>query len=391
MGKKLLMVLMAVFLLASGAYAADVKFKGSMTNLVGTIDDNDGVALGDDAGFGFTRLRFQVDVASDDGLAKIVYAQEVGATEWGATDGANGKGFKFGGDTVNIETRFAYAQVALGPGFVRLGLQPASVNTYVWDDTGAGLTYTYKDDCISLFAGVYPESNGGIFDSAPEAWVVKGDYKVDDTTTLGGFFVYNDQTGDASRYYLGFTGSTTIDPVALAWDVIYEGGEENANVDRSAWLLHVNAGVKVDDQLKVSGAVLYATGDNNPSDDKNKTFDFFEEGDAYFGILTGDSMLSAWKTADFTTDYGYLGLMADATYQIDDKSNVRGAVVLHRTAKDTDNDKKDIGTEFDVWYNYKYNKNVCFRIEAAYLISGDALVQDADNVFYAGAGVKFKF
>ncbi|WP_457755604.1 hypothetical protein, partial [Thermodesulfatator indicus] len=64
MGKKFLMVLVAFLLMASGAYAVDIKFSGSMLNLVGASNNITGIDSGDysDANkegdiFGATRVR----------------------------------------------------------------------------------------------------------------------------------------------------------------------------------------------------------------------------------------------------------------------------------------------------------------------------------------------
>lgn len=464
MGKKLLMVLAAFFLLCSGAYAVDVKFHGTMWNLIGAGTNNDIFTVHQASGkkayylpaqngnvsdvdyyndtytdeisgwFGLTKARFRAEVATDDGMAKFVWGQEVGTVAWG--DGSDNHGFSYSGDGKNVETRFLYTQVSLDPlgvpGYIRLGLQPTKINTWVWTETAPGLTYHYKDDCLNLMAGFYrvkaDNTAGGLTDGS-EAWVLKADYKLDDATTLGGFFIYHDMQdngfNDGSNinyypkdYYLGFTGKTTIDPVMLSWDLIYLGGTTDVydtgtntwldDIDRSAWFGRLTAGFKVNDQFKVSGTVAYASGDDDVTDKDAKNFLSIDV-DVPIGIIFfKDSMLADCDMFFSEAPYfGYSGamiFMADGTYQIDDKSKVRGAVIWHRTAKDVkyydkngnEQSDKDMGVELDMWYDYTYNKNVSFRVEAAYLFAGDALNafasdKDADDVFYAGAGVKFKF
>ncbi|WP_157627828.1 hypothetical protein [Thermodesulfatator autotrophicus] len=452
MGKKLLMVLAAFFLLCSGAYAVEVKFHGVMWNLVGAGNNNDIFTVHQPSGksnyylpvygdvygvkkglptytdelsgwYGLTKARFRAEVMTDDGLAKLVWGQEVGTVGWG--DGGNG--FSYSGDGRNVETRFVYTQFKLEPfglpGYVRVGLQPTKINTWVWTETAPGLTYHYKDDCLKLMAGFYrvEADNNALLDGS-EAWVLKADYKVDDKTTLGGFFIYHDMQDNGftvagnpaspSDYYIGFTGSTTIDPVMLAWDLIYLGGEtkiENMDdVDRSAWFARLTAGFQVNEQFKVTGTVAYASGDDDINDEDADNFLSIDV-DVPIGIaFFKDSMLADcdmfFSEAPYFAHYGYTGFILDGTYQIDDKSKIRGAFIWHRTAEDvewTDNSgnshkDKDMGYEFAFWYDYQYNKNVSLRVEGTYLIAGDALNGlandgDADDFYYVGTGVKFKF
>ena len=67
-----------------------------------------------------------------------------------------------------------------------------------------------------------------------------------------------------------------------------------------------------------------------------------------------------------------------------------------------DKKEKDLGTEFDIWYTYKYNKYIKLKVEGAYLLAdkgADLLTASRDggdggdggDVFKLAAGVQFKF
>ncbi|WP_457755740.1 hypothetical protein, partial [Thermodesulfatator indicus] len=383
------------------------KFSGSMLNLVGASNNITGIDSGDysDANkegdiFGATRVRPTMTVTSDDGMAKFVYGAEIGGAVWG--DGSSvGKsvGFGFEGDGVNVETRLAYGVFSLepfgAPGAVAMGLQPVSINGAVYDDNAAGITYDYKTDAYSLLLG-YVWNNAkanGFSNNDDHLAVIKLDYKVDDTTTLGGFFAYEDPYGpDNTKYYFGFTGNTMVDPVELAWDIIYLGGSAAKDVDRSAWYMDFTAGFQVNEQLKLAGSVIYSSGDDDPNVDKNKTFEDAEKSKNMApGILFANGYLGAFIGGASYDQYGYFGLMLDSAYKIDDKSSLKGAVIWHNLAKDNAAGDKDLGLELNGTYEYAYNQNTTFFAEAAYLVVGDALAKNADDVYYIGSGFKFKF
>jgi hypothetical protein len=224
-------------------------------------------------------------------------------------------------------------------------------------------------------------------------------------------------------YYLGATGSADLGQFFVNGDVIYQGGSINfitngiKDLDREAWLLHLDAGMKPMDNLKVWLSGLYVTGDDNAGDGKAKNFDiidsdieagmiFFKEG---FFALYNDKFLS---DAPYILDKGLQTIALYGEYKADQQNTIKGSIRYLRLDKDYQrgwnaatnryNFSSDkLGTELDVWYNYAYNKNVDLKLEAGYLFAGKAAdymvpasqlgKHGADDIFQTGAGILFKF
>lgn len=386
---------------------------------------------GDNSAFvGYTKGRFRIEGTTDDGMAKFVYGLEVGGYIWGEGKYRN---FGYSGDGINTETRFLYGQIRFFGGILRAGLQPTGINHWVWTETAAGLTYHYKADLYNLMLGWYRMDAGENkfdMDSNDEALVAKVDYKLNQDVNLGFFAIYHDQGKESANgtstsftynnhsYYLGFTGKAKFAPFYFAWDVIYQGGEldfeNNAadDMDRSAWLVHLKAGYEVSDNFRVWARFLYVSGDddadetNRPAaiDNDINNFESIDVDVKVGMILFKEESLRGgdknYLDAPYIGPYGLINYALYGEYQIDPRQKVKMAVMYHQTDVDLidgDGSKdNDLGWEFDLWYDYKYSKNVTFKVEAAYFVAGDALDalardDDADDMYFLGGGVVFKF
>ena len=104
----------------------------------------------------------------------------------------------------------------------------------------------------------------------------------------------------------------------------------------------------------------------------------------------------------FINDRGLINIALQGEYTINAKNKVRAAVRKLYSAEDLDyitSKKKDndIGYEFDLWYTYKFNKNVALKADFGYLVTGDGADQltadgSADSgIYVASAGMVFKF
>lgn len=391
---------------------------------------------------GLSRIRFGVVGTTDDGLAKFVYTMEVGAGTWGDSTASTGKNASFGlsGDGVNVETRFLYTDLAI-PGLgkdhrIVAGLQPINVNPWLWKETAAGLTYNGKMDVHSWQIGwVKGRTGSDPFNDTTDDdyFLAKFDTKLMKGVKAGVFGVYSDQGSkspyvgkdlyNGEIYYLGATGSADLGQFFVNGDVIYQGGSINfitngiEDLDREAWLLHLDAGMKPMDNLKVWLSGLYVTGDDNAGDGEAENFDiidsdieagmiFFKEG---FFAGSGDMFLS---DAPYILDKGLKTIALYGEYKADQQNTIKGSIRYLMLDKDyqrgwdaTKNRYKysddKLGTELDVWYNYAYNKNVDLKFEAGYLFAGKAAdymvpasqlgKHGADDIFQAGAGILFKF
>ena len=399
------------------SYDGSLNSKGMKGSMYDVMSDND------NAVFGLTKARLRFEGATDDGLAKIVYGLEVGSINWGDTD--KDKKFGLSGDGINQETRFAYAEVVMPVigGKVRAGLQPTKINHWVWTETAAGLTYHSTFSGWKTMGGWYrgkdKNTTSNIGDN--DYFVIKMDNKLTKSTTLGFFGIYTDldkedtslgDEYDGDYYYLGLTGKYNKGELFSNFDFIYQGGDIDfddtaiKDLDRSAWLGNLTVGFKVSDNFKISGNILYVSGDDNPNDSDAENFDAIDA-DVFIGtIIFKDSIMADCdrfiSDAPYIMDKGLINYAIQSEYQINGKNHLRAAVRYLMTAEDLElkpNEKDDdLGYEFDLWYTYKLNKHVQLKIDAAYLIAGDGADHlaasdnyDSDDIYKLAAGIKIKF
>ena len=386
----------------------------NMGNIYNVMSEND------DAAFGLTKARLRFEGTTDDGLAKIVYGLEVGTYYWGDTDNK----FGLSGDGVNQETRFAYAELAMPVigGKVRAGLQSTKINAWVWTETAPGLTYHLTLGDWKTMAGWYRGEDDKITNGGDnDYFVIKTDSKLTANTNLGFFGIYanldKDETSlvdtyDADYYYLGLTGKYNKGALFTNFDLIYQGGDidfEDTAIDdlgRSAWLGNLIVGFKVSDNFKISGNILYVSGDDDPNDDDSENFDSIDVDVKIGTIFFKDTILAdcdqAISDAPYIMDKGLVNYAIQGDYQINTKNNLRAAVRYLTTAEDLEykpnESDDDLGYEFDLWYTYTLNKHVDLKIDAAYLIAGDGADHlaasdnyDSDNLYKLVTGIKITF
>jgi len=367
-----------------------------------------------------TKVRLRFEGKTDDGKAKFVYGFEGGGYYWGDTD------FDLSGDSKTVETRFAYAQLAILNGKITAGLQKTGLNKWVWTETAAGLKYqtNIKDWKLTTawFRG-YDEfgTKKVSANHNDDFFFLKANGRINNNFKLGFFGLYDNLNKEkkyasnytAKYYWLGINGKFKANRIFGDFDAIYNGGHMDFDkglghdVDRSGYLGNLTVGYKVNDKFKVSLNTLYVSGDDNPNDNDADNFDSVDV-DIKCGIVlfTGDSLTgnadNFVSDAPFINDRGLINIALQGEYKIDAKNKLRAAVRKLYSAEDLDyiaGKKKDndIGYEFDLWYSYKFNKNVALKAEFGYLVTGDGADQltadgHADSGMYqASAGMVFKF
>ncbi|MFO7861242.1 MAG: hypothetical protein R6U41_08475, partial [Desulfosalsimonas sp.] len=196
-GKRILTVLAAgLFFLCTAVPAAAITVDFHGKAWTGVMSGSDGFLLGDGSNdsttFAAGKFRFRSEVGTDDGRAKMVYGFETGANNFGSADDDRG-GWKYSGDSVDFENRFAYIQLNL-PGMNdqvmgRAGLQKSGVNHWLWTETAAGVTL-HGTGMLNWSAGWFRGLEEGFGeDEAAETdfYMVKGDFKPGENITVGGF------------------------------------------------------------------------------------------------------------------------------------------------------------------------------------------------------------
>jgi hypothetical protein len=395
------------------SYNGGLNSKGMSDSMYNVMSEND------DAFFGLTKARLRFEGTTDDGLAKVVYGLEVGTDNWGNDD------FDLSGDPENQETRFAYAEVVMPVvgGKIRAGLQPTKINHWVWTETAPGLTYHSDFGAWKTMAGWYrgEDDTTANIEGDNDYFVIKADNKLTPNTTLGFFGIYTDLDKDDTEqgdfydgeyYYLGLTGKYNKGALFGDFDFIYQGGDIDFDdttiddLDRSAWLGNLTVGFKVSDKFKISGNILYVSGDDDANDDDAENFDAIDVDVKIGTIFFKDSIMSDCdrfiSDAPYIMDKGLINYAIQGEYQISAKNYLRAAVRYLMTAEDlelkSNESDDDLGYEIDLWYAYTLNKHVDLIIDAAYLFAGDGADHlaesdnyDSDDLYKLAAGIKISF
>ncbi|MCD6151847.1 MAG: hypothetical protein J7J70_09400, partial [Deltaproteobacteria bacterium] len=321
MMKRFVMVLafFAALALALPAMAADVKIKGDFNNrfmaytnhsdwLVG--DHTDGMkALDGDVNesWGEAKYRMWVDASTNDGKVKGVWAIEVGALHYGdESKGAGG----YSGDGIVIENRWMYTDFQLpwcqNNARIRMGLQPFTVNPYLWQETVMGVVFNggmNNVDYQLAWLRPYDQKRTDDDDDADDldAFVGRVNFKPMDGVKSGLFVLYmhgddddssvsiDDRyqnayevknfanSGDLSLLTIGTDGSFGKDNFFGKWDLMYQNGSldkfDGMDYDIEAWFAHVDLGVKMD-KMKFTYTFWYASG-QDPDDMDDDDIDAF--------------------------------------------------------------------------------------------------------------------
>ena len=500
MKKKFLVTLAMVILvclLAYPAFAVDFKIHGSFDNRYEVTNNAEAIAdytmgsktncfsvySGDDAGYapflpgvgflgntnddsgddrgqdenndhfwGEAKYRMRFEFTTDDNMAKGVWAMEVGFLRYGEPQGPGGagrsKGGTLSGDAVNTETRFLYVDfqnpLISHSSRLRLGLQPITLNEWLWTETAMGVKYFGSTSLFDYrIAWIRGEENFTNELEDDDAFFAKVTYKPkweDLRLNMGLFFCYYTQgnesdtlyhltdmsntkpTGrdvdyDEDDYYIGLDGNINWRSFFARWDFIYQWGTlefdqdvvENGTddeLDRSAYFLHLDVGYFWTPKFKTTFTWWYASGDDDPNDGDADNYDNIDTdvlGDAViFEEQVTDDL--QWTDAPYLLDKGFIMFRLKADYQATPKWSIGPAFNYMLLAEDTYNGDDEVGYEIALYSQYKIWKGLNFNFAAGYLFAGDALDAwasdanaangydgDADDMWRVTAGIRFRF
>lgn len=467
------LLLLAMLLFTVGlASAAEVQIKGNFDNRF-TIYTNHNEWLDGEKGvlrdgtspesWGEVRYRMWFDASTNDGKVKGVWAFEVGGLEYGKSGSSGASvGGSYSGDAVNTETRWLYTDFQLpwvkNKARLRMGLQPFNVNPFFWKETIMGVTADlaagpaevklgwlrpYRDevkdpdsdveDLDAFYArvnfkpapavkagifGVYFQGDGDRSDPATFSTITSQNYQIkkfannydldlftlgcDGKAEAGSFFCNWDlmyQTGsvDNAKFMESYNG----------WD--YNQGRTAGDFDVSAWMAHVDLGLKID-KMKFTYTFWCTSGDDDGGD---QDFDGFISVDidrtdniCIFKAMNADDDFFTEK--DYLLDKGFILNKLAFDYKASKKLQLGAAIMYMLTAEDivyTDDhgvrrSEDEVGIECDAYLKYKIYGDLEFIINAGYLFSGDALdfyeVDQRDgnsdeDIFLSSCRVRYKF
>jgi hypothetical protein len=221
--KRICIALALMLSMAAPAFAVDFTFNGDLNHRFRLytnqatffngvdkgekLDGAKGTLIEDDTNddlMGEIKYRLWTTASSDNGAIKGTYAVEIGGIQFGDSD----KGGKFSGDGVNLETRWAFIDFALGQGRTRIGLMTVNINKFFWLETATGIDYKVAagpgDLTLGWYRGYEVISTGSANDFEDlDALYMRYDLKPNDNLKLGFFGVW--QHSDA------MTGSDIAD------------------------------------------------------------------------------------------------------------------------------------------------------------------------------------
>jgi len=446
--KKMIIGLAAAALLvvafAVPATATQLKFNGDMNHrfILGTdhydfirgAGSDKGKALDDDdvyENMAEIKYRFWFEAASDDDQVKGVFATEVGGLRFGQPGS-----MEYSGDQVKMEVRWGYLDFQLPfaeqKARVRIGLQPMTVNYWMWKET-VGAVKLYGDCGLGNYelawmrgyeADVMSERDADL-NNDQDAIYGRMNFKPEGMN-VGLFALYQwnnidkeDPTNPALDYTidpqnwelsklpknidmsvisLGTDGKMDFGgSFFLNWDLIYQHGSlDNAfftdldgnratnmeDYDLDAYFLHADLGMKMG-KSTLTYTFWYASGDDDDYDDD---FDAFltTDTDIFDNVCL---MEGGWSDDDYFTERPYManrGFIMNKLafdYQATERTKLGIAGMYMMTAEDmeyTDNSgdsvsEDDIGFEIDAYVKYKLFKNVELAVNGGYLLADDAL------------------
>ncbi len=471
--KKFIIALAAVFLAgaAGSAMGATFSFHGDLNNRfnlysnrvdfygsAGSLEQGvaDTKVVGDketNTTWGDVKYRLWTEAATNDGAVKGVYAIELGAMRFGRGGTGKSQGAAFSGDGLNIETRWAYTDFQI-PGVeskarVKIGLQPFSVNKYVWQETAAGVlldgaAYGANYTLAWMRGRELFNSGNGDNNESLDSFVGRVDLQPTEEIKTGLFVLYQHENADGPQgavdagkyglkqfadvdmniYTLGVDGSfvtpTSYGNAFVNWDAMYQTGEfdnvaftgvnggATGEFDLSAYFLHGDVGVNVG-RSRITYTAWYASGDDDAND---KDFDAFlaTDVDMFDSIVLFEG---GYTDDNYGTERPYLldkGLFLQklaVDHKATDKLKFGVAALYLMTAEDIDyvddlgrsQSEDQIGVEVDGYVSYMLYPNVELAANAGYLFGGDALDffeinRDGDSqedLFRSTARVRYKF
>jgi hypothetical protein len=389
------------------------------------------------------KYRLWFEAATDDGAVKGVVATEIGSLDFGRPARLD-----YSGDDIVFEFRWGYVDFQV-PGIdhssrLRIGLQPISVNPYLWQENVAGVNWFGSSGILDYQLAWFRGHDNGIDwdddeDDAHEdvdAFLGRLNYKPDDNLDAGFFVLYQNNDGEdtkdapiSARKYevkffndvkfdlltFGLDGSYKMNDFFFNYDLMYQDGEMEGSFagladdyDVQAWFGHLDAGINFGNH-KLTYTFWYASGDDDADDDDFDAFittdtDIFDSIVFFEGGYTDDDY---YTEKPYILDKGMIFNKLALDSKITDKLTVGAAVLYLMTAEDieyTDNNGRDqdddeLGWEIDAYFKYMLYSNLEFSVNAGYLFSGDAMDSfeeecdgsDDEDIFASTARIRYKF
>lgn len=400
----------------------------------------------DDEASAITRHRQWFTATSDDQKVKGVFAVEIGGVKWGYQGDSlgKGKGFGYSGDAVNVETRWLYTDFVV-PGIggnARAGLQSVPLSRdfgqFIWSETAAGLTYVKAMAPLDITMGWMRGNSGTAKNVGFSAGNFNDDFgflnlgydiakgnRVALVLAAGRQSTWKTDSGSYSFnnnvQYAGGTGKFSAGALSGEVTAVYQGGNVDLStptaqdLKRQAYSAGASVSWKPSASHKITFAYLYASGDDNPADNKINNYTAVDV-DLNHGLVIFEGV----ATEVFTTDSPYwldkglnmpsirydyqpsknLVLSGLYSYISTDKKTQRigKAAVNPALGPDGKTYGTEIGSELDFIVKYNMWKGLDALFGVGYLWAGDALnaytndgAEKAKNIIKSQLELRYRF
>jgi len=355
-----------------------------------------------------TRLFYTAKFSED---FKFINKFEMDAI-WGGNDDKTDYG-DIGADGVVVEVKNSYLDFNLGDVNTKLGVQNMKIaRGFMFSDDAAAALVTYKVNKQLEIPFYWIKAREG-YSSNVGPMSHKNDYDVDiygiyprikmDALTVRPMFFWatsNDASWfgntsssgmrnfgaadfeDFNVYYLGADVDFKVGSSLLWFTGLYEfgtieslsGGED---YDLGGYLVALGAKTNVSDMVDIHGQAFYAAGDDDAGDtDIDAWVAPIGKGATYkWAEIMGrgkilDNQWSNGSSGDEPSNI--LAVNLGTTVTPVEKLALTADIWWAQLAEDNGNGDKDLGTEIDLWANYKIMDNLYLDVLASYLFAGAA-------------------
>jgi hypothetical protein len=275
---------------------------------------------------------------------------------------------------------------------------------------------------IAALAIKFQEGFVNLADDDIDGYVAFGTYKANEAANLGIWYTYLHENKGANATFpglsmsnLGLTWDGKVDNISFKLD--YEGQFGDivdyplaaAKLKAKGWAAMGEVSMAVDSST-IGALIGYGSGDNNLTDTDNDAFLPFLSSTRYQSTMVGYIL----PTPDGATA-GNLGPISGANntglsnlllVQLNGATNVTcplsgkdlalkarlNWMKLNETAAGEDD---GVGTELELFANWKLDKGLSFGLEGAYLLAGDAwktaTITSPDNAFFVRTSLELSF
>ncbi|MBA6157311.1 alginate export family protein [Tenacibaculum sp. S7007] len=239
----------------------------------------------------------------------------------------------------------------------------------------------YKDGTFKLDVGLaFNQSKENLtgtnlttpktYKSMQYAWLHK-----DWSNFSGSFLFLNNgmQTPNGLKYSqtVGTHLKSKKDNLSLVANLYYQFGNDAANRDLSAYLLGLEVNYKTSTTTKVGLGVELQSGNKNgaPANNENNAFTPFYGTNHKF-----NGLMDYFYVGNHINNVGLLDIYAKANFKLNAKSGLTAFIHNFSAAEEINSTvSKQLGTELDLVYGYKFTKEIGFKLGYSHMFPTDGM------------------